>query len=241
LIDDRAETHYLRRVTELIPIEREVLRLYEPWMGFVFIGVLMAVAVIRRQFPAYVQMMGWNFSNYRIVRQTLEEGEFSQRADWLVMLPVALASLALFTYLVLAEWSRTGGDAALSLFSKLFGMLLCVYGLKLVAVNLVRTLTAPMRALANYIGNTFLLLNTLALPLLLLSLAAALSSGSLTRMVLVGGLVLVAAAYLLRVLRGIQAALNERIPLHYIILYLCSLEFLPSAVLIKAWMELHPV
>ncbi|MGF1564683.1 MAG: DUF4271 domain-containing protein [Flavobacteriales bacterium] len=227
-------------MTELIPIEREVLRLYEPWMGFVFIGVLMAVAVIRRQFPAYVQMMGWNFSNYRIVRQTLEEGEFSQRADWLVMLPVALSSFALFAYLVLAEWSRTGHGTALGLFGKLFTMLLCVYGLKLIAVNLVRTLTAPMRALANYIGNTFLLLNTLALPLLLLSLAAALSSGSLTRMVLVGGLVLVAAAYLLRVLRGVQAALNERIPLYYIILYLCTLEFLPSAVLIKAWMELHP-
>lgn len=227
-------------MTELIPIERELLRLYEPWMGFVFIGVFTAVAVIRRQFPVYVQMMGWNFSNYRIVRQTLEEGEFSQRADWLVMLPVALSSFALFVYLVLAEWSRTGGGSALSLFGKLFVLLLCVYMLKLVAVNLVRTLTAPMRALANYIGNTFLLLNTLALPLLLLSLAAALSSGSLTRMVLVGGLVLVASAYLLRVLRGFQAALNERIPLYYIILYLCTLEFLPSAVLIKAWMELHP-
>lgn len=227
-------------MTELIPIERELQRLYEPWMGFVFIGILIAIAVIRRQFPAYVQMIAWNFSNYRIVRQTLEEGEFSQRADWLVMLPVALASWALFVYLVLTEWGRTGDFTSAALFGRLFAMLVIMYAVKLIAVNLVRTLTVPVRALANYMGNTFLLLNTLALPLLLLALAAALSSGSLTRMVLLAGLVLVGLAYLLRVVRGMQAALNERIPLYYIILYLCTLEILPSAVLIKAWMELHP-
>ena len=227
-------------MTELIPVERELQRLYEPWMGFVFIGVLIAIAIIRRQFPAYMQMISWNFTNYRIVRQTLEEGEVSQRVDWLVMLPVALTSWALFVYLVLAEWGRTGSGRSAGLFIRLFALLAIIYAVKLIALNLVRTLTVPARALANYIGNTFLLLNTLTLPLLLLALAASLSAGSLTRMVLIAGLVIVGLAYLLRVVRGMQAALNERIPLYYIILYLCTLEFLPSAVLIKAWMEVHP-
>lgn len=228
-------------MTDLIPIERELLRLYEPWMGFVFIGMLIGIAFFRRQFPGYVQMIAWSFSNYRIVRQNLEEGEFSQRADWLVMLPIGLTSMALFLCLSLAEWNRYGGASLAGLFGKLLAALVCVYGTKLIAVNLVRTLTAPYKALSNYIGNTFLLMNTLSVPLLLLMLAAALASGEMTRSLLVTGLALIGAAYMLRILRGVQAALNERIPLYYIILYLCTLEILPSAVLIKAWAELYPV
>lgn len=220
-----------------IPVDRVLTRLYEPWMAIVVVVMLALFAVVKRQFPSHVQLMGLNFSNYRIARQTFDEGEFSRRPEWFISLPGMVAGPALLLSLIAREWSiDCTGDSA-HLFARLMTIIALVYVLKVAAANVVAALAHSPRCLRNYLGNTFLLMQTIALPLMFLGLVAALTAGWVVQAALAGGLALFALTYFLRIVRGIQAALEERIELNYIILYLCTLEFIPLAVMVKAWLH----
>jgi hypothetical protein len=221
------------------PQVREVDHLFEPWMGLVFLIALMLVTVIKVQFPAFLQMIRWNFSNYRITRQAMAEGDFEYRPEMLLLFPVMLASLAWFIYLYVTANPILCYPEGIGAFLKLLLILGLMYVVKLVSIALVNELTNGTSALRIYLGNTLLLNLTMAAPLLVLSLMVALSSGQMQTGLFIAGAVLVGGAYLLRITRGVLAAFQERISLNYIILYLCTLEFLPLAVVVKAWLSVY--
>lgn len=221
------------------PQIREVDHLFEPWMGVVFVGALIVVAIIKVQFPAFLQMIRWNFSNYRITRQAMAEGDFEYRPEMLLLFPVMLASLAWFIYLYVTAHPLFCYPEGVWSFLKLLLILGLMYVVKLLSIALVNELTNGPTALRIYLGNTLLLNLTMALPLLVLSLMLALSAGNLQSGLFIAGAVLLSGAYLLRLTRGVLAAIQERISLNYIILYLCTLEFLPLAVVSKAWLSVY--
>lgn len=228
-------------LNELLPLPREIVRLYEPWMALVLFVALVLFAVVKTQFPSYLQLIRWNFSNYRIARQTFEEAEVELRPEWLLMTPVMVSALALQVYLFTEASPVLCGGGGYLLFLRLTVIVTLVYLIKILAIRFVETVAAPTRTLRVYRGNAILLNQTIALPLLLLGLIAALSAGWLVEASLQAGAVLFASAYVLRLARGVSSAIEERIPLNYIILYLCTLEFLPLAVLAKAWYEVQSV
>lgn len=73
----------------------------------------------------------------------------------------------------------------------------------------------------------------LGLALLPLMLFAAYAQPGTARVLLAIALALIAVAYLGRIVRSVMLALRTRTPLFYIIFYLCALEFLPLAVLVR--------
>jgi hypothetical protein len=218
-----------------IPIEREVANLYEPWMFWVFIVALALIALVRIQFPVYAQLVRWNFSNYRIARQAFVENEPLIHTSWLLMLPVMLSGIALFLYLALQGTDAYCLPATFGSFLRIVLIVLGVFILKMLTINLVDTVAAKTAALRIYLGNTFLLVQSVSIVLLLLSAMMALAWGGPSDWMIYSGAGLLGFIYLVRLARGIIAALEERISLNYIILYLCALEFLPLAVLAKAW------
>ncbi len=226
-------------LTDLIPVERVLMRWYEPWMSLVLLGSVVVFALIKRQYPGFLQLAQWNVSNYRIARQFYEEGEYRNRQEWLIMYPVSISAIALFGYVILSEYELLSGFDGAHAYLHLVALLALVYLLKILAADLVMALASPILAVRTYIGNTLMAMHTLALPLLCISMVAALTAGWFVRPVLWAGLILFCAAWLVRIARGVRAALDERISLNYIILYLCTLEFLPAAVLVKAWLLLH--
>ncbi len=220
---------------ELVPIPRVIIDLYEPWMAVILLISLLVFAIVKNQFPAYLQLIGWNFSNYRIARQYFEESEFTFRPEWLLMFPIMVGSLALYVYLLMAGFSEFCMEDGLFLYLRLLLIIFMIYVVKLLTIQLVSTLSTPIKTLRVYLGNVILLNQTVALPVIILSVLAALTAGWVSRTALIAAAVILIGVYALRVLRGIVSALQERIPLNYIILYLCTLEFLPLAVLVKAW------
>lgn len=221
------------------PIVREVDHLFEPWMGLVFLVSLIIVTVIKVQFPAFIQLMRWNFSNYRITRQAMAEGDFEYRSEMFLLFPVMLASLAWFLYLFITANVLLCYPEGIAAFLKLLLILGLMYGVKFASITLVNVLTGGATSLRIYVGNTLLLNLTIAAPLLVLSLMVALSTGGVQMGLFIAGAVLVVGAYLIRISRGVIASIQERIPLNYIILYLCTLEFLPLAVVVKAWLSIY--
>lgn len=228
-------------LNELLPLPRVIVRLYEPWMSVVLLGALVLFAVVKAQFPAYLQLIRWNFSNYRIARQTFEEGEVELRPEWLLMTPVMISALALHVYLFTEASPVLCGGGGYRLFLRLMLIIALIYFIKILAIRFVEIVAAPTRTLRVYRGNAILLNQTIAIPLLGFCLVSALSAGWMVEASLYAGAALFASAYLLRLARGVSSALEERIPLNYIILYLCTLEFLPLAVLAKAWYEVQSV
>lgn len=218
-----------------IPIEREVSNLYEPWMFWVFIVALALIALVRIQFPAYMQLVRWNFSNYRIARQAFVENEPLIHTSWLLMFPVMLSGISLFVYLALAGDPELCMASSFSGFVRVALIVLGIFVLKMLVINLVNTVALKTAALRIYLGNTLLLEQSVSLALLILSAMMALAWGGPSSWMIYTGAGLLALVYFLRLTRGVLAALEERISLYYIILYLCALEFLPLAVLVKAW------
>jgi hypothetical protein len=221
------------------PQIREVDHLFEPWMGVVFVVALIVVTVIKVQFPAFLQMIRWNFSNYRITRQAMVDGDLEYRPEMLLLFPVMLGALAWFIYLYVTANPMFSYPEGVGAFLKLLLILGLMYLVKFVSIALVNELTNGPSSLRIYLGNTLLLNLTMAAPLLVLSLMVALSTGNLQAGLFIAGAVLVSGAYVLRLIRGVLAAIQERISLNYIILYLCTLEFLPLAVVAKAWLLVY--
>lgn len=219
----------------LTPLPREVQTLFEPWMGAVMILGLLVLALVRNQYPAYLQNIRWSFSNYRITRQAFAEGDFSFKPEWLLMFPVMVMAHAWLIYIASARSALSCYPKGLQPYLQLVLMVLLVYVLKLMGILLVNMLTKAGASLRVYWGNTILLSQTIALPLMFLALSASLAADGLEAVIVYAGFCIFVLAYLLRVFRGISAAIQSRISLKYIILYLCTLEILPLAVVVKAW------
>lgn len=220
---------------ELVINNRELVYLYEPWMIWVFISTMALWAVYRVQFPSYIQLGKWNFTHYRIAKQTFADGEFGLRFDWLIGFPLMSASIALFLFL--AQKSYAPCWEGFVNYATLYGVVTLVYLVKMLVIAGVDNFSSKGVALRIYFGNTIILSQITAFLILLLSIVMALSYGKPSHIFIWIGLGLLLLSYLIRLVRGTIAAFEERISLNYIILYLCTLEILPLAVMIKAWMS----
>lgn len=214
-------------------IPRTIDRLYEPWMLWVFVASLAMLALVRVQFPRYIQLVRWSFNNYRIAKQTFAQGDFQSRPEWLITLPLTLFGYSMFLYLLI---NYMKGPSALGFmdFIRLVVMVGVIMILKVLAGYLVEALSHRFESIRVYLGNTFLIGTISGTALLLLSLAVALDLSDRSQWYFMVGLSIIALTYLFRLGRGVGHAISERISLNYIILYLCILEILPAGVLLKA-------
>ena len=221
----------------LVINNRELIYLYEPWMIWIFISTMALWAIYRVQFPGYIQLGKWNFSHYRIAKQVFSEGEFGIRIDWLIGFPIMSASIALFLFL--AQITQTPCWDGFGNYMTLFGIVTLVFLVKMLVIAAIDTFSSKEIALRVYFGNTVILSQIAAFLLLFLSIVMALTYGNPSSLLIWIGLFILLISYLIRLTRGIIAAIQERISLNYLILYLCTLEILPLAVLIKAWMSMN--
>ena len=216
---------------------RELSYLYEPWMLWIFISAMALLAIYRIQFPNYLQIGRWNLGHYRIAKQLFAEGEFSLRIDWLIGFPVMTAGISLFLFL--AQKFFNPCIEGFVHYLVVFGIVSVVLLLKMLAISGTHTFGTRAVALRIYFGNTIILTQLTSFILMALSLIIALSYDADLRVYIWIGFGIMALNYLIRLIRGTIAAFQERISLNYIILYLCTLEILPLAVLVKAWMSVQ--
>lgn len=214
---------------------RELSYLYEPWMLWIFVSAMALLAIYRIQFPNYLQIGRWNLGHYRIAKQLFAEGEFGLRIDWLIGFPVMAAGISLFIFLAQKAYNPCVEGFVSYLI--VFGVISLALILKMLAISGTQTFGTSAVALRVYFGNTIILTQLTSFILLALSLIIALSYDSDLEIYIWIGFGILLLNYLVRLIRGTIAAFQERISLNYIILYLCTLEILPLAVLVKAWMS----
>ncbi|MCH2199021.1 MAG: DUF4271 domain-containing protein [Flavobacteriales bacterium] len=228
-------------VLDITPRLREVDHLFEPWMTWFLLGALILVVLVKVQYPQYIQLLGYNFTNYRIAKQTFIDNEYQIKPDWLFMFPVLVIGHALFLFLFLKSSASFAIAEGVGPFLTMCFLVAMVFMLKIVAMQLVSTIGKPGNSLKVYYGNSILVSELTGSVLLLLSIAASLSEGGPAPLLIYVGIGIYLLSYLFRLFRGVIAAIENRITLNYIILYLCTLEILPFVVLLKVFSTVYGV
>jgi hypothetical protein len=163
-----------------------------------------------------------------------EELVFSHRATILLFFNfVLLISLVIYTYINYAEWS-VGAWKGQALYWLITGYVAGAYLLKLVGNYLLRKLFNDKGLLKEYMYEVVLLNKVLGLLLIPLVFGLVFLNIGSVYILFIIILFLLGTALLYRIIQGAIMCTGYTISGVYIILYLCTLEILPFALVYKA-------
>ncbi len=211
--------------------------LAEPFFFILFLLMFILIGIVRWNYTKNFSEILQSVVNLRLTREVLrEEIILASRASQIVMI-VAHLSVALFIYLMSKalgfEWFGVQLSGLL-LYLSILALVLFLYVVKITVISFLKWLLAGDFSLTEYEFNYRLMLKVAGLALIPVNLLMAYTSVISVSYLWLIGLVILGASVLWRWVRGCSNALNLRISVMYIILYLCTLEILPIAVALKA-------
>lgn len=195
--------------------------------GFVWIWVFYQ-KILRQIINAFFSSSVAN----QIVR---DENILIQRASVMLSILFYLVS-ALFLYQISMafEWKApwlTNGFSRLIIFALFIAL---AYSVKLILLKLMGYLFHLDKQVATYIFNIFLMNNILGIVLLPAVILQAYVDTPFTNSIYIGIVILIAAVFLYRLIRGVFIGLTiPRFSVFYLFLYLCAFEIAPLALIFK--------
>ncbi|MBL7941667.1 MAG: DUF4271 domain-containing protein [Flavobacteriales bacterium] len=204
--------------------------LADDWMFALFLFVLVVLAWVRVRTPGYFSRLLNMFTNDRLMRQALQEENVSLRPDAAITFCYYLLGALLLVHLSALFGWKTGISSSPLNFLLFFTGLLSAYSVKPALLRFVGWLVRFREGIEEYARiishfNRVLML-VLLVPLMLMTYLPIQVAVTLAWVAL--GLVVSVLIY--RLWRGVQAAADARIPLTYILFYICTFEFLPLLV-----------
>jgi hypothetical protein len=210
------------------PIPRVVSSLAEPWMLTLVVGVWVLAAVANVADRRWIAASFEATVSPRVFRElTREEGRVLTGIP-LLLLVVAMVCQGLVVYS--AEQEFGSGNFK---YWQIQLLVLLVFGMKQLTLTAVDQMSGGMGGLTFVRFDHSLSHQVLGLLLLPVSVFVLYAQPQTARIMLVIAMALMLVAYIGRLSRGVSLAFRARTPLFYIIFYLCALEFLPLAVLVR--------
>ena len=221
--------------------------LFEPWMIGIFLTILVVLAWIRVASPESFSQLAKGLFNIRILRQLIrEEGTIAALVSRLLGLCFFLI-ISLGLYLGIQVFGATTfGLSGFGLYSVLIGGLMAMYAVKLVGIFAIRFILGGDFGLNEMIFNLLAhnnVVGLLSFPLILLAVvmpaevhneALGINQSLWPKIFLILASSIVIIAYISRLCRAMINSVQSRLSSVYIIFYLCTLEFLPLALLNQA-------
>ena len=206
------------------------------WIFPVLLAVVAMFAFLRIFYARYFSRLFAAFTNSNLANQVVrDENLLIQRASVLLNIVFYMVA-ALFLYFVSSErhWDLEGLDYGFSRFLFFAILVAAVYSFKLIILKACGYIFGLDREMAAYIFNIFLVNSILGMALLpltgLLAFAGWIPAGWITGF----ALVVIAAAFVYRLIRGVLIALSSpSFSPVYLIYYLCALEIAPLLVVLK--------
>ena len=223
-------------ITAIQPTLKPSPVLGEMWMVFVFLLIFSLLAVLRWNYAKNFKELFQAVINLRLLREILrEEIILTSRASQVVIV-LAFLSIGLFAKLSFnyIDFKLLGLQLSGFLeFIWIVTFLVGVYCVKMLFLFFIRKLFVADNQLIEYEFNVSLMLKLAGMAVLPISLLLAYFSHT-SQWFLIGlGLAVLLGSMLWRWIRGLVQAVSNRVSILYIILYLCTLEILPVAVLLK--------
>lgn len=205
-----------------------------PWVFWVFLISLMVLAYLKVNYQKGIGDLFRTMGNRRLLIQVMrEELSSSNRAASLLLIVFFLSAGMLFYHLhQLFHISLLPGNGLLS-YLQISGVLVFAYLIKSLTIRFVGLLSNGEQGLLEYDYTFWLYNKTLGILLLPLLIFGTYVGTPLARYFILFSIGLMMIFYLLRIGRGILHAIQYRVRAFYIILYLCTLEILPLAILFK--------
>ncbi|MFM1932907.1 MAG: hypothetical protein RL226_2210 [Bacteroidota bacterium] len=223
------------------PVVRTIDRLYEPWMAWLFVLMLIAITLTRVRSFAFFTLLRNVVFNYRIARPDLIDSEYPGGRDWLIMWIPSVIHIALFFFLAIQSDADMTLATGLQAYLQILLIVFLVFVLKLIVMEAASSLSVKNDLLREYRANTLLFTILTGILLTPLCIGTSLTIGKNEEWIWIIGIAIYLCFYLIRLWRGAISALQQGVRFYYIILYLCTLEILPLAVLIKAWYGVYHI
>lgn len=206
----------------------EVLRTIDPykaeWVTALFVLVLAALAWTNINSPRKWRLLAQATFRMRLGKQVLREEAVLRDRTFLGLVLVAVAVVALFV------WQAAGAPDGLMAYGALAGIIVLALLAHIVGVQITGALFQGDGGLREHLATGLLLFILTGITLIPITLLAA-YRGEWRPELLVTGTVVMVLLLLYRWVRGIWVGVGERVPLPYIILYLCAAEAVPLAFL----------
>lgn len=231
----------LRATSPSLPIEGRPLEpdpFQQNWTILLFLLLFALIAWVRAAYPFRLRLVLDCLRAPRFIRQRVRDEEpFTHPASWALFL-VSICTGGLFLYQHhLASDLAFLGEPGLRTFGDCLLIVLIAAFLKLSSLSLLRGLLGMDPGIREYRYHLLLIIEALGLLLLPITLAIAFMSNFLPQWGFIAIYPLMGAALLILLSRAVTIAKGNDIPPFYIFLYLCTLEFLPLIVSIKAFID----
>lgn len=216
-------------------LELPAYNLSSEWIAAILLIVVLCLLWIKINYSRRFQLLFGALVNNRFLKQLMrEELVFSHRASIVLTLVFFLVgSLFLFELDSIFQFNIIDAQG-FNLWGSYLILLTMIYVIKVSSMQLIKLISGADYGLEEYQYNIFLINNAVGVILLPFVCFGAYFYREEAGPLLLIGIIIVTISLLYRLGRGVFSAIENRIPLFYIILYLCSLEILPLLILFKA-------
>ena len=211
-------------------------RITPDWVFPLLLLIAVAFAWLRTFYNKYfVQIVSAFFNNNLTNQIVRDESILVQRASILLNIVFYLVA-ALFLYFVSVHFNWLPLGIGLGLNRYIFFALVvsAVYAMKFLLLKICGYLFNQNKEMSAYIFNIFLVNNLLGILLIPIVALLAFSTSINTTVVIYVSVIFISIAFLYRIVRGFIIGITSPVfSLHYLFLYLCTLEIAPLLVLVK--------
>jgi len=220
--------HTVLKKVEVVFPGKKIFRSNPDWLIGVLVLSIILFATVRLIFNKYLSQLIQSTTSYSTFTRLFRERYFnlfhaSFRLDVIFSLVMSL-----FFYQILNNYKiNLGFSKSYSVYLICLLMVTGYFIVKKLIYYILGVLTESTSEVHEYLFNITVFNRVLGL--FLLPVTATIAFVPLTKVepVLVGGLVIVAIFYLMALIRGGKIFLKKHFSISYLILYLCTLEFLP--------------
>lgn len=220
------------------PIVRISPYLQEDWIYLVLLILLSVLAVVRYSYPKRMVRLAQALVRDRMLHNLMRENMVMSHRTAISLFLVFIVSSGLLAYLAVKSFAAAAFTMiGFWLFPAMVLGFALIYTWKIVTVRLVQFVFGANGGLSEYLNYSFVMNALLGIVWLPVILVVVVTLPHIARGVIVVAAVFFALAWLVRIIKGIQYALSQRVISIYIILYLCALEIMPLAVIAKGVAE----
>jgi len=220
--------HTVLEKVEVVFAGKKVFRTNPDWLVGVLVLSIILFASVRLIFNKYLNQLIQSTTNYSTFTRTFRERYFnflhaSFRLDLIFHL-----IFALFLYQLISTFKiDIGGTKTYYSYLICLGIVIGYFWVKRIIYYIIGVLTESNSEVQEYLFSITVYNRVLGLVLLPVTATIAFIPVSQVEYLLFGGILIVVVFYLMSLIRGGKIFLKKHFSISYLILYLCTLEFLP--------------
>jgi len=207
---------------------KKVTRTNPDWLIGLIVLLFLLFATVKLIFNKYLSQVVQSAFNYSTFTRIFRERYFNLFHASFRLDVIFNMILALFGYQFLSLYKiNLGFSKSYSVYLGCLGIVIGYFSAKRILYYLIGILTESKQEVQEYLFSITIFNRVLGLFLLPISAAIAFIPTSQIEILLFAGIAIVVVFYIMSLIRGAKIFLKKQFSISYLILYLCTLEFLP--------------